>query len=119
MNGGLYVTPDTRESLIEIDRLPREMYLIVRDMNINEISEGFQMKDENGNNVFRIIKLNKQTEPHVINLKNDYNYLQELALSNKRAGIYQEWVMEKMDMTYIRISDKFKTCKFRNEGWLK
>ena len=119
MNGGVYVTLDTRESLIEIDRLPQEMYMIVRDMNINEISEGFQMKDEMGNAVFRIIKLNKQTEPHVINLKDDYKYLQELALSNKRAGIYQDWVQKKMEMTYIRISDRFKTCKFRNEGWLK
>jgi len=119
MNGGLYVTPDTRESMIEIDRLPQEMYLMVRDMNINEISEGFRMQDERGNTVFRIIKLNKQTEPHEANLKNDYNYLQELALANKRAGIYQEWIQEKMEMTYIRISDRFKTCKFRNKGWLK
>jgi len=119
MNGGVYVTLATRESLIEIDRLPQEMYMIVRDMNINEISEGFQMKDEMGNTVFRIIKLNKQTEPHLVNLKDDYNYLQELALSNKRAGIYRDWVQEKMGMTYIRISDRFKTCKFRDEGWLK
>ncbi len=119
MNGGVYVTIDTRESLIEIDRLPREIYLIVRDMNINEISEGFQMKDEMGNNVFRIIKLNKQTEPHVANLRNDYNFLQELALANKRAGIYQDWIKEKMELTYIKISDKFKTCNFRNTGWLK
>lgn len=119
INGGLYVTPDTRESLIEIDRLPQEMYLVVRDMKINEISEGFRMKDESGNTVFRIVRLNKQTEPHVANLKTDYNYLQELALANKRAGIYQDWIEEKMKMTYIRISDRFKTCNFRNKGWLK
>ncbi len=119
MNGGVYVTSDTRETLIEIDRLPREMYLVVRDMNINEISEGFQMRDEMGNNVFRIIKLNKQTEPHVANLRNDYNFLQELALANKRAGIYQDWIKEKMELTYIKISDKFKTCNFRNKGWIK
>lgn len=119
MNGGLYVTPDTRESLIEIDRLPQQIYMVVRDMKINEISEGFQMKDQMGNTVFRIIKLNKQTEPHVANLNDDYNYLKELALVNKRSGIYQDWIQEKMEMTYIRISDRFKTCKFRNEGWLE
>ncbi|MDT8401144.1 MAG: peptidylprolyl isomerase [Bacteroidales bacterium] len=119
INGGLYVTADTRESLIEIDRLPREMYMVVRDMKINEISEGFRMQDESGNTVFRIIKLNKQTEPHLANLKDDYSYLQELALANKRAGIYQDWIKEKMEMTYIRISDRFKTCNFRNKGWIK
>ncbi len=119
MNGGVYVTPDTRENLIEIDRLPKEMYLVVRNLKINEISEGFRIEDENGNTVFRIIKLNRQTEPHVANLKDDYNYLQEVALANKRAGIYQEWIKDKMQMTYIRISDQFKTCKFKNDGWLK
>ncbi|MFO7852873.1 MAG: peptidylprolyl isomerase [Bacteroidota bacterium] len=119
MNGGVYVTPDTRESLIEIDRLPQQIYMVVRDMKINEISEGFQMKDRMGNTVFRIIKLNKQTEPHVANIKDDYNYLKELALANKRSSIYQDWIQEKMEMTYIWISDRFKTCKFMNEGWLK
>ncbi|MBS0009800.1 MAG: peptidylprolyl isomerase [Bacteroidales bacterium] len=119
INGGIYVTPDTRESLIEIDRLPQQMYMIVRNMNINEISEGFRMQDARGKTVFRIIQLNKQTEPHVANLKDDYNYLQEIALSNKRAGVYREWIEEKMEMTYIRISDRFKTCTFRTEGWLK
>jgi len=119
MNGGIYVTPNSRESLIEIDRLPQPMYMVVREMNINEISEGFRMEDERGNTVFRIIKLNKQTEPHKVNLKDDYSYLQELALANKRAGVYQEWIEDKMEMTYIKISDRFKTCNFRTKGWLK
>ncbi|MGM0666610.1 MAG: peptidylprolyl isomerase [Bacteroidota bacterium] len=119
MNGGLYVTPETRESLIEIDKLPQEMYMVVREMKINEISEGFRMQDEKGKTVFRIMKLNKQTEPHVANLKDDYNFLHEIALSNKRSGIYMDWIQEKMEMTYIKISDRFKTCKFNNRGWLK
>ncbi len=119
MNGGLYVTSDTRESLIEIDKLPQEMYMVVREMNINEISEGFRMQDEKGKTVFRIMKLNKQTEPHVANLKDDYNFLHEIALSNKRSGIYMDWIKDKMEMTYIKISDRFKTCKFNNRGWLK
>jgi len=119
INGGVYVTPDSRESMIEIDRLPREMYIVVRDMKINEISEGFRMTDEKSKTVFRIIKLNKQTEPHAANLEDDYSYIHELALGNKRAGIYQDWISNKMEMTYIRISDRFRTCRFANEGWLK
>ena len=119
INGGVYVTPDSRESMIEIDRLPREMYIVVRDMKINEISEGFRMTDIQGNTVFRIIKLNRQTEPHAANLEDDYSYIHELALGNKRAGIYQDWIRNKMEMTYIKISDRFRTCRFVNEGWLK
>ncbi|MDZ7738983.1 MAG: peptidylprolyl isomerase [Bacteroidales bacterium] len=118
-NGGVYVTNDTRESMIEIEKLPRQMYLVVRDMNVNEISDGFRTEDERGNTVFRIVKLNRQTEPHVANLRDDYNYLQELALGNKRAGIYRDWIDDKMEVTYIKISERFQTCNFNNKGWLK
>lgn len=118
-NGGVYVTADTRESMIEIDKLPQQMYMVVRDMNVNEISEGFRMQDEKGNTVFRIAKLNRQTEPHVANLRDDYNYLQELALSNKISGIYRDWIDNKMEVTYIKISERFQNCNFSNKGWLK
>ncbi|HUS85900.1 MAG TPA: peptidylprolyl isomerase [Bacteroidales bacterium] len=119
INGGKYVTPDSRESLIVIDDLPPEMYIKVRDLEIGEISEGFKTKDEKGYEVFRIVQLNKQTTPHKANLKDDFSYLQELAQANKTAGIYMDWVAEKMKVTYIKISDEFKTCNFANEGWLK
>ncbi|MFP4487741.1 MAG: peptidylprolyl isomerase [Bacteroidales bacterium] len=119
INGGVYVTADTRESMIEIDKLPQQMYMEVRDLKVNEISDGFRMEDEKGNTVFRIAKLNRQTEPHVANLRDDYNYLQELALSNKTSRIYRDWIDNKMEITYIKISERFKNCNFRNKGWFK
>jgi len=119
INGGKYVSFETRERLLEIDKLPREMYMEVRDLNVNEISDGFQMKDRKGNTVFRIIRLDRQTKAHEANLKDDYSYIQQLALSNKQAGVYQEWIINKMENTYIDISNKFRTCNFKNKGWLK
>ncbi len=118
-NGGLYVSDNTRENMIEIEKLPRQIYMVVREMNVNEISDGFRMEDESGNTIFRIVKLNRQTEPHVANLRDDYSFLQELALSNKRAGIYRDWIDDKMEITYIKISERFKECNFNNKGWLK
>lgn len=119
INGGKYVSFNTRERLLEIDKLPREMYMVVRDLNLKEISDGFQMKDRKGNTVFRIIRLDRQTKPHKANLKDDYSYIHQLALSNKQAGVYQEWIINKMENTYIDISKKFRTCNFKNKGWLK
>jgi hypothetical protein len=37
----------------------------------------------------------------------------------KRSKIYQEWIEKKLAVTYIRISDEFKSCEFLKEGWLK
>lgn len=118
LNGGKYVSPDSRENLVEIDKLPPETYRIVRQLQVGEISEPFKTTDNSGNSVFWIVRLDRQTEPHRANLKDDYNYLEELTLSNKRSSAYIDWIGEKMKVTYIRISDQFKTCKFANEGWL-
>ena len=118
MNGGKYVSPDTRENLVAIDKLPPDTYRVVRQLQIGEISDPFQSADASGNTVFKIVRLDKQTEPHKANLKDDYNYLEELALANKRAGVYGKWINDKIKVTYIRISDQFKSCKFSNDRWL-
>jgi len=118
LNGGKYVSPDTRETLIEIDELPPDVYRIVRQLQVGQISQPFRTTDKSGNTVFWIVRLDRQTEPHRANLKDDYYYLEELTLSDKRSTIFMDWIEEKMRVTYIRISDQFKTCKFANEGWL-
>ena len=74
--------------------------------------------DSKGNTVFRIVSLDRQTEPHIANMKDDYSFLEDATLMEKRSNIYQEWVEEKMQVTYIRISDRFKTCNFATKGWL-
>ena len=119
LNGGKYVTEDTRENLIEIDKLPPDTYRVVRDLQIGEVSEAFKTVDSKGNTVFRIVKLNTRSEPHKVNLKEDFNYIQEQSFANKRSNVYRDWIVEKMEVTYIKISDEFKTCQFYNEGWLK
>lgn len=117
MNGGKFVSSDSRENLIEIDKLPPATYQEVRNMQVGEISKPFMTTDSKGNTVFRIVRLDRQTEPHIANLKDDYSFLEDATLMEKRSKIYQEWIKEKMQVTYIRISDRFKTCNFATEGW--
>ena len=119
LNGGKFVTNDTRENLIEIDKLPPDTYRVVRDLKIGEISNAFKTKDLKGNTVFMTVRLDSRTEPHKANLKIDFNYIQELSLSNKRNDVYRNWITEKMEVTYIKISNEFRTCQFSNKGWLK
>jgi hypothetical protein len=55
----------------------------------------------------------------VADLKNDYELLYNSTLEQKRSKFYQDWVTKKIGITYVRISDEFKTCPFLNKGWLK
>jgi peptidyl-prolyl cis-trans isomerase SurA len=121
INGGQYVKndPNSRVTWFTLDELDKETYVVVRDLKISEISKPFRTTDENGNTVFRIVKLDNQVPAHVANLKDDYQTLYNSTLLGKRSKIYQEWIDKKIGVTYIKISDEFKSCEFANKGWLK
>jgi peptidyl-prolyl cis-trans isomerase SurA len=121
INGGKYVKrdPNARVTWFTLDELDKETYVVVRNLKIGEISQPFRTSDENGNTVFRIVKLDNQIPAHVANIKDDYQILYNSTLNDKRYKIYQEWIEKKIGITYIKISDEFKSCEFRNTGWMK
>jgi peptidyl-prolyl cis-trans isomerase SurA len=120
-NGGKMVqeNPSERVTWFTLDELPREINLIVRNMKLGEISEPFRTTDAKGSNVYVIVKLDNEIAPHRINMKEDYNYLSDAALMDKKGKAYQDWITEKIKKTYIRISDDFRGCGFHYTGWLE
>jgi peptidyl-prolyl cis-trans isomerase SurA len=121
INGGKLVkqNPNARETWHTLEELDKETYFVVRDMKIGEISRPFRTTDENGNVVFRIARIDNQMPAHVVDLKNDYQELYNSTLLNKRTKTYQQWIEKKIGITYIKISDEFKSCEFITQGWLK
>lgn len=121
INGGRYVKndPESRITFLTLDELDKETYVRVRDLKIGEISEPFRTVDESGNTVFRIVKLDSQTPAHVADVNTDYQLLYNHTLYQKRSKYYKEWIDKKIGITYIRVSDEFKSCPFKNKGWMK
>jgi peptidyl-prolyl cis-trans isomerase SurA len=121
INGGIFVSanPSQRDTWFTLDELNSEMFVKVRDMKVGEISEPFRTTDENGNTVFRIVKLDNEITAHRANLKDDYENLAHAALMNKQTKTYDDWVKKKLETTYIKVSDEFKSCDFLKKGWLK
>jgi peptidyl-prolyl cis-trans isomerase SurA len=121
INGGKLVStnPSERITWFTLEELNPEMYVKVRDMKQGEISEAFRTTDDDGNVVFRIVRLDNEIPAHRANLKDDYESLYAAAVQRARSKKYQEWIDRKIGNTYIRISDEFKTCDFLKKGWLK
>ncbi|HEX2969353.1 MAG TPA: peptidylprolyl isomerase [Bacteroidales bacterium] len=121
INGGKLVSanPSDRTTWFTLEELSPEMYRVVRDLKVGEISEPFRSTDENNNEVFRIIRLDKMLPAHSANLKDDYQSLYDASLQKERNEIFEKWIKNKIDVTYIKISDEFKSCEFLKEGWLK
>jgi peptidyl-prolyl cis-trans isomerase SurA len=118
-NGGKMVSenPSERVNWLTLDELPREINLVVRNMKLGEISEPFRTTDSKGNNIYCIVRLDAEVAPHRVNMQDDYNYLSEAALRNKQGKIYEEWIIDKIKRTYIRVSDDFRGCSFHYSGW--
>lgn len=119
VNGGLVVNPYDNSTMFELDELQPSEYEILRYMNIGEISEPFESIDENGKQVYKIVKLSRSTPPHRANLKEDYTLIQQIALSDKRDKIFHEWINEKITVTYIHIDGSFRGCSFNNPTWAR
>jgi peptidyl-prolyl cis-trans isomerase SurA len=121
INGGKFVSsnPSERDTWFTLDELNSEMFVKVRDLKVGEISDPFRTTDENGNTVFRIVKLDNEIPAHRANLKDDYENLYTAALMNKRSKTYDDWIKTKLGNTYIKVSDEFKSCDFLKKGWLK
>jgi peptidyl-prolyl cis-trans isomerase SurA len=121
INGGKLVSPNPSDRIrwFALEELNQEMYVRVRDLKVGEISEPFKTTDENNNVVFRIVRLDNELPAHTANLKDDYQRLYNAALNIERAKVFDKWVKDKIEITYIKISEEFKTCDFLKNGWLK
>jgi peptidyl-prolyl cis-trans isomerase SurA len=121
INGGKLVSanPSERITWFTLEELNQEMYVKIRDMKVGEISNPFKTTDENNNVVFRIVRLDNELAAHSANLKDDYQSLYNTALNLERSKVYDKWVKEKIDITYLKISNEFKSCDFLKQGWLK
>jgi peptidyl-prolyl cis-trans isomerase SurA len=121
INGGKMVNPNPsdRVTWLSLEELNTEMYMNVRELKVGEISKPFKTTDDNNNPVFRIVKLDSEIPAHKANIKDDYQVLYDAALMEKRQKMYDDWITKKVEITYIKISEEYKTCDFLQKGWLK
>jgi peptidyl-prolyl cis-trans isomerase SurA len=121
LNGGKLVSadPSSRVTWFSLEELNKDMYVKVRDMKVGEISDPFRTTDENNNVVFRIVKLDNELPAHTANLKDDYQNIYNAAIMNEKTKVFDKWIKDKTEVTYLKISDEFKSCDFLQQGWLK
>jgi peptidyl-prolyl cis-trans isomerase SurA len=119
INGGKMVSTSERVTWFTLEEMNPDMYMKIRDMKVGEISEPFRTTDENNNEVFRIIRLDNVLPAHTANLKDDYQSIYNAALMQERTKTFDKWIKEKIAVTYIKISDEYKSCDFLKKGWLK
>ncbi len=113
LNGGLLVNPQDASNEFKLEQLPSADYEAIKELKTGEISEPFEAQDENGQTVFKIVKLKDKIPSHKANLENDYDVIKRLAEQQQQQIQIQKWLEEKQNSTYIRIDETFKDCKVK------
>ncbi len=118
-NGGLMVNMNNGTTKFEPRELPAEIVSQINNLKVGEISDAFESRDEKLNTVYKIITIKSRTPAHQADVKTDYQYIQMLTLQNKQAEKLNEWLIDKVKETYIRINEDYQGCQFRIDGWVK
>jgi len=110
VNGGLLINPQTQASTFQLDQLPTKDYYLIRNMEVEDLSDPYESTDHNHKLCYKLLYLKTRTEPHRANLKQDYTLLQDLALMNKKMDVMKAWYEDKKKTTYIRRDQAYSHC---------
>ncbi|MFC2096961.1 peptidylprolyl isomerase [Bacteroidota bacterium] len=119
-SGGRITNNYDLSTILDPESLDPDINQAFKDLKLGEISEPFKMYDLNTRKeAYKIIFLKSKSKPHLANLKEDYQLIQDSTLNIKRQDVIDNWIMEKQKTHYIKIDDSFKNCTFKYDSWIK
>ncbi|MBO1363848.1 peptidylprolyl isomerase [Prevotella sp. A2931] len=122
-NHGLMAYNDVQNqsmtSKFEMKNLPSEIALVVDTMKVGEISAPFEMVNAKGKKVVAVVKLRNRIDGHRAKITEDYQVMQNVVLAKEREKKLHDWVVDKIKHIYVKMSDRYKDCKFEYQGWVK
>ncbi len=121
MNGGIVYNPMTGATVFDSEQLgsiDQRLFLTVDNMKAGDISKAVKTQSPDGKESYNLFFLKSRSEPHVANMKDDYQKIQQAALGEKKNKVIQKWINDKAASTYIKIDDDFKDCPFAHR-WEK
>jgi peptidyl-prolyl cis-trans isomerase SurA len=109
---GPFFTGRDGSTYVTIDELDKDIVAMLGRLKVGEISIPTPFTDEQRSKKgVRIIYLKSRSEPHRMNLKDDYNKIAQHALEEKKAKAMDKWVVAHLPAYYIMIADDFTaTC---------
>ena len=111
-NGGLMVNPQSGTNRFEMNQIDPSIFFVIDKLKVGGYSEPQLFQTQGGKQAYRILYLKTRTEPHRANLKDDYQRLQEAALSFKQNEITRKWIGKKLQSTYFKMIPEYTSCNF-------
>lgn len=116
-NYGIMYNKETASSHFQLDELPVDVARVVERLEVGEMSQPFTWLLDNGKTVCAIAKLKSRTAAHVATINEDYEVLQNMYQAKQSDERIREWIKEKQQNTYVRISRDGHDCNFLYPDW--
>jgi len=120
---GKYSDPDQRaagpwvisgdgDTYNRIDELDKDIVSQLGKMKMGAYSQpAVYMDERTGKKGVRILYLKSRTEPHVMNVRDDYNKIAQAALEEKKYIALDKWLTNNIPTHYIMLADGIGECK--------
>lgn len=109
-NGGMMQNAQDGSTKIPTDQLDPNLFFAIDNLKVGEISQPTLFSLPSGEQAYRVVQFISKTEPHRANLKDDYQKIQQAALSSKQNKTMEDWFDKKRASTFIKISEDFNYC---------
>ncbi|RYY96791.1 MAG: peptidylprolyl isomerase [Chitinophagaceae bacterium] len=97
-------------NFVTIDELDKEVVAQLGTMKVGEISQPAVFTNERGDRGVRLLFLRTRTEPHRMNLRDDYNRISQSALEEKKMQALEKWLAAHITDYYIMIDKDVEHC---------
>jgi len=116
-NGGRlinYMTGTSKFDMAQLGQMDATLSFTIDKMEEGDISKPIATQLPDGSQAYRLVKIMSRTDPHIVNMDDDYQRIKEAAKVQKQAEKLANWITKKAVKTYIKIDNTFSTCEFEN-----
>ena len=90
---------------VTIDLLDKELVAAISKMKVGDVSLPMAFTGDQEKKGVRIIYLKSRSEPHRMNLKDDYSKISQMALEEKKGLALDKWMRAKIPTYYIMVDN--------------
>lgn len=118
MNGGEMINPSDGTNLFEFEtlgQLDRSLLFTIQKLETGQISNAELFQTPDGKRAYRLVQLIEVTEPHIANLKDDYDRLQQTTKRRKENLKLEAWIEKNRNSAYVWVDPNYATCPFQTK----
>jgi peptidyl-prolyl cis-trans isomerase SurA len=114
---GPYIQSRDGDTYVTIDELDKEMIPVLDKLKVGEYSQPTVFTDARNKKGVRIVYLKSRSEPHRMNMKDDYDKIANFALEQKKSAALEKWLTTKIPTYYIMIDPESSASCTQLQKW--